>query len=126
MSVIATMSLAIKHEQASTRREVFRWDLENLESSCRVEITSWGPTRRLRHRLHGAATLMARRLASNVRDGSLAGIAARIGDLRFTPTNGHFQCLHQCLQSAMCGRLPVGKSKRHAASLVGAAMCSAC
>ena len=28
--------------------------------------------------------------------------------------------------SAMCGRLLVGKSKLHVASLVGAAMCSAC
>jgi hypothetical protein len=28
--------------------------------------------------------------------------------------------------SAMCGRLPVGKSKLHVAALVGAAMCSAC
>ena len=27
---------------------------------------------------------------------------------------------------AMCGRLLVGKSKHHVASLVGAAMCSAC
>ena len=29
------------------------------------------------------------------RHGSLADIAARIGDVRFTPTNGHSQCLHQ-------------------------------
>ena len=31
-----------------------------------------------------------------------------------------------CPLSAMCGRLRVGKSKLHVASLVGAAMCSAC
>ena len=32
----------------------------------------------------------------------------------------------QCPLCAMCGRLPVGKSKLHVAALVGAAMCSAC
>ena len=32
----------------------------------------------------------------------------------------------ECPLSAMCGRLPVGKSKLHVAALVGAAMCSAC
>ena len=33
---------------------------------------------------------------------------------------------HERQKSAMCGRLRVGKENLHGASLVGAAMCSAC
>jgi hypothetical protein len=58
--------------------------------------------------------------------GSLADTTAAIRDVRLTPKSGHAQHLHQCPQSAMCGRLQVSKSKRHVALLVGAAMCSAC
>ena len=42
-----------------------------------------------------------RKHGENVRFGSLADIAARDGDVRFTPANGHSQCLHQCLLSAI-------------------------
>ena len=46
------------------------------------------------------ARITRRTTLPNVRFGSLADIAARIGDVRFTPTNGHSQCLHQSLLSA--------------------------
>ena len=54
-----------------------------------------------------------------------AGRASCI-DVRFPPKSGRVQCHHQCRLSAMCGRLPVGKSFfRGDARLVGAAMCPA-
>jgi hypothetical protein len=46
--------------------------------------------------------------------------------VRFAPQSGHSDYRTACPLSAMCGRLLVGKSKLHVASLVGAAMCSAC
>jgi hypothetical protein len=59
---------------------------------------------------------------------SAGGVRFRSGSemSAFPPKSGHSEHRVQCLLSAMCGRLLVGKSKRHVASLVGAAMCSAC
>ena len=49
-----------------------------------------------------------------------------ISHIRYSPQSGHSSARFARPPSAMCGRLRVGKSKLHVASLVGAAMCSAC
>ena len=47
-------------------------------------------------------------------------------NVRITPGSGRRADIGGRQRSAMCGRLRVGKENLHGASLVGAAMCSAC
>ena len=86
-------------------------------SSCAVKAPAFGDRRK--------AILQDLAILTGAQVVALDG-EARIREVRFTPKSGRALPQHGCPLSAMCGRLQVGKSKLHVASLVGAAMCSAC